>query len=84
MANSMSKTIREANARLDRLERRIGAGAEIEDLRTTDIVIYGPAALEDIYRQEGLDSIREIANNPIFTEEERDMIAEFIRRHDHK
>lgn len=79
-----SKTINEAAARLDKLERRIGAGIEIEDLRTTDIVIYGPAALEEICQQEGLDSIREIADDPIFTEEERAMIAEFIRRRDHK
>ena len=74
----------EAAARLDRLERRIGAGTEIEDLRTTDIVIYGKTALEDIFKQEGLDSIREIADDPIFTEGERDMIAEFIRQHDQK
>lgn len=84
MTNNMKKTIREATARLDRLEHRIGAGVEIEDLRTTDIVIYGCTALEDIYRQEGLDSIREIANDPIFTDEERAMIAEYVRQHDHK
>lgn len=80
----MKATNKEAAARLDKLERRIGAGTEIEDLRATDIVIYGTVALEDIFRQEGLDSIREIADDPIFTEEERDMIAEFIRQHAHK
>lgn len=70
--------------RIERLERLENIGAEIEDLRATDIVIYGTVALEDIFRQEGLDSIREIADDPIFTEEERDMIAEFIRQHAHK
>ena len=80
----MKATNKEAAARLNKLERRIAAGTEIEDLRATDIVIYGAAALEDLYHQEGLDSIREILNDPIFTEEERDMIAEFIRQHDHK
>ena len=79
-----TKTIREATARLDKLERKIGTGIETEDLRTTDVVIYGLGALEDIYQQEGLDSIREIADDPIFTEEERAMIAGFIRQHAHK
>ena len=77
-----TQTIREATARLDKLEHKIGAGIETEDLRTTDIVIYGASALEAIYQQEGLDSIKEIANDPIFTDDERDMIAEFIRQRD--
>lgn len=77
-----TQTIREASARLDKLEHKIGAGIETEDLRLTDIVIYGAVALEAIYQQEGLDSIREIAKDPIFTDEERDMIAEFIRQRD--
>ena len=71
--------------RLARLEHHyFGEGGEIEDLRTTDIVIYGAEALEEIYQQEGLDSIREIADDPIYTDDERDMIAEFIRQRDRK
>lgn len=73
--------MRENGRRLDRLERRIYGGAEIEDLRETNIAIYGLEAVEEIYNTEGRESLQELLNSSELRPDEIEMIADFLRRH---
>jgi hypothetical protein len=72
---------REDRERLDRLERRIYGGAEIEDLRETDIAIYGLEAVKEIYRTEGRESLQGLLNSSELRPDEIEMIADFLRLH---
>lgn len=68
--------------RLTRLEHHYGVGAEIEDMRQVEIQIYGEKALGEIYQDEGIDSLKEIAEDSFFSEEEKAMIAAGVRAGD--
>ena len=46
--------------RLDRLEKRLNVGSEIEDLTETDLEIYGPSAIDEILNTEGIKGVKRL------------------------
>lgn len=66
--------------RLERLENRLLWGQEIEDMRATDVEIYGLEAVREIYRMGGADSLRELLDDPDLSSESKLIIADFLCR----
>lgn len=75
---------RDVHARLDRITARIIPGGEVEDMRAVDISVYGESAIEEIYQSDGPESLVELLSMPDLLEDEKEMIAGFLRRKGHK
>ena len=75
---------RDVHARLDRITARIIPGREVEDMRAVDISVYGESAIDEIYQSEGPESLIELLSMPDLLEDEKEMIAGFLRRKGHK
>lgn len=75
---------RDIHARLDRITARIYPGGEVEDMRAVDISVYGESAIDEIYQSEGPESLIELLSMPDLLEDEKEMIAGFLRRKGHK
>ena len=67
-------------ARLERLERRLSWGEEIEDLTETDLEIYGLEAVKDIYQTYGSAGLIELISRPDLSGESKIIIADFLSR----
>lgn len=75
---------KDIHARLDRITARIYPAGEVEDMRAVDISVYGESAIDEIYQSEGPESLIELLSMPDLLEDEKEMIAGFLRRKGHK
>ena len=74
------KDTRQIESRLDKLERGLLWESELEDLRATDVILYGAEAMEEIYNTEGAESLRELLDDTELSDSEKNMISEFLER----
>lgn len=71
--------------RLERLEKRAGISVgnsimiEIEDLRETDISVYGFDILTEIEQTEGRESLASLAEDPKTGEDVKALILEYLK-----
>ena len=68
--------------RLDRLEKRLNVGSEIEDLTETDLEIYGPSAIDEILNTEGIKGVKRLLEREDIAGETKINIADYLCRKD--
>lgn len=70
--------------RVSRLERSLPTKIEVEDLRASEIEIYGEDAVAAIYEREGAESLRELLDSDSLGELEAALVSAFLKAHERR
>ena len=70
----------DAVRRLDKLEKQLAVGAEIEDLTEADLEVYGLEAVKEIYEVAGIPGLQALLYRSDLSGESKIIIADFISR----